>query len=79
LKTGFYSAIFADLPLQLVAEWAAKENFDCLEIDFNRHIVDTARIGQVVNTIRQIGVDVSPITLFGAQKVRNRTNSVSWD
>jgi ABC-type glycerol-3-phosphate transport system permease component len=41
VKIGFYTALFPDLPIQLVADWAAKENFDSLEVDFNRHIVDS--------------------------------------
>jgi hypothetical protein len=48
VKIGFYTALFPDLPIQLVAEWAAKENFDCLEVDINRHIADPAEIGQVL-------------------------------
>jgi hypothetical protein len=51
VKIGFYTALFPDLPIQLVADWAAKENFDCLEVDFNRHIVDPAKTGQVVKVV----------------------------
>jgi sugar phosphate isomerase/epimerase len=72
VKIGFYTALFPDLPIQSVAEWAAKENFDCLEVDFNRHIVDPAKTGQVVNTVRQVGLDVSSITLFGALLTSDR-------
>jgi sugar phosphate isomerase/epimerase len=65
MKIGFYSAVFPDLPIEDVAEWAAGEGFACLEIDFNRHIVDSAKIEKVVGTVRKAGLEVSSITLFG--------------
>ena len=65
MKIGFYSAVFPDLAIEDVADWAAGEGFDCLEIDFNRHIVDSAKIEKVVDTVRKVGLEVSSITLFG--------------
>jgi sugar phosphate isomerase/epimerase len=66
MKIGFYSAVFPDLPIEDVADWAAGEGFDCLEIDFNRHIVDGAKLEKVVGTVRKVGLEVSSITLFGS-------------
>ncbi len=65
MKIGFYSAVFPDLPIEAVADWAAQEGFDCLEIDFNRHIIDSAKTEQVVDAVRKAGLEVSSITLFG--------------
>jgi sugar phosphate isomerase/epimerase len=65
MKIGFYSAVFHDLPIEEVADWAAEEGFDCLEIDFNRHIVESAKLEKVVDTVRKNGLEVSSITLFG--------------
>jgi len=65
MKIGFYSAVFPDLPIEAVADWAAGEGFDCLEIDFNRHIGDSANVEKVVGTVRKAGLEVSSITLFG--------------
>jgi sugar phosphate isomerase/epimerase len=72
MKIGFYSAVFPDLTIQAIADWAAKESFDCLEIDFNRHVVDVARTKEVVDTVRQAGLEVSSITLFGGLLDANR-------
>jgi len=65
MKIGFYTAVFPDLPIEAVADWAAREGFDCLEIDFNRHIADSVKLGKVVETVRKVGLEVSSITLFG--------------
>jgi len=73
MRIGFYSAVFPDLPIEAVADWAAREGFDCLEIDFNRHIVDSANVEKVVGTVRQVGLEVSSITLFGSLLTSDRS------
>jgi sugar phosphate isomerase/epimerase len=65
--------VFPDLPIEAVADWAAGEGFDCLEIDFNRHIVDSANIAKVVGTVRKVGLEVSSITLFGSLLTSERS------
>jgi sugar phosphate isomerase/epimerase len=72
MKIGFYSAVFPDLPIEAVADWAAGAGFDCLEIDFNRHIVDSANVEKVVGTVRKVGLEVSSITLFGSLLTSDR-------
>jgi len=33
MKIGFYSAVFPDLPIEAIADWAVQKGFDCLEIE----------------------------------------------
>jgi sugar phosphate isomerase/epimerase len=73
MKIGFYSAVFPDLSIEEVADWGAGEGFNCLEIDFNRHIVDSTKIEKVVGTVRQAGLEVSSITLFGTLLTSDRS------
>jgi sugar phosphate isomerase/epimerase len=65
VKIAFYTAVFRDLPLESVAEWAASAGFAALEIDAGRHIGDPAAAGEAIATVRRHGLEVCTLTYFG--------------
>jgi sugar phosphate isomerase/epimerase len=67
MKIGFYTSTFNDRPLEEVAEFAASEGFDAIEIDVGGHIKSPERVADAVDLARNRGLFVSSITYFGNQ------------
>jgi sugar phosphate isomerase/epimerase len=67
MKIGFYTSAFNDRPLEEVAEFAASEGFDAIEIDVGGHIKSPERVADAVDLARNRGLFVSSITYFGNQ------------
>jgi sugar phosphate isomerase/epimerase len=65
VKTGFYTAVLADLPIAEVAEWAAHVGFDAVEVDVARHLGGPSGIGSGVEVVRGHGIEVCALTYFG--------------
>ena len=65
MKTGFYTAVLADLPLAEVAEWAAGVGFDAVEVDVARHLSGPSGIAAGVGAVRRHGIEVCALTYFG--------------
>jgi len=65
MKFAFYTAVFGDLPLTEVAEWAKQAGFDGLEIDIARHVHDPVNTVSAVEIVRSAGLEVCALTVFG--------------
>jgi len=65
MKFGFYTAVFGDLSLQEVAEWAKQAGFDGVEIDVARHVNDPVNTTSAVEMVRNAGLEVCALTVFG--------------
>ena len=65
VKTGFYTAVLADLPVAEVAEWAAGVGFDAVEVDVGRHLGGPDGITAGVDAVRRHGIGVCALTYFG--------------
>ncbi|KQV16350.1 isomerase [Rhizobium sp. Root1203] len=67
MKVGFYTSTFNDRPFEEVADFAAAEGFDAIEIDVGGHIKSPERVAGAVAIARERGLFVSSITFFGNQ------------
>lgn len=62
MKTGFFTAILGDRPLEEVAHGAATAGFDALEIEFGRHVGDASRAAGAIEAVRREGLAVCALT-----------------
>lgn len=65
VKTGFYTAVLAEVPIAEVAEWAAGAGFAALEVDVARHLGGPAGIAAGVAAVHRHGIEVCALTWFG--------------
>jgi sugar phosphate isomerase/epimerase len=65
MKFAFYSAALGDLPLAELAEWAKQAGFDGVEIDVARHIHDPVHTASAIEIVRNAGLEVCALTVFG--------------
>jgi sugar phosphate isomerase/epimerase len=72
VKIAFFTAVFADQPIEWIADWAANAGFDALELDVARHIGNPAQAGQAIAAVRQRGLEVCTLTYFGNLLDANR-------
>jgi sugar phosphate isomerase/epimerase len=84
MKVAFYTSTLGDQPVHDVIQWAKQAGFDGIEIDVNRHLVDSP--GTIIELARSAQLDVPSITLFGnllhpdhaeRGKIRSRARAVA--
>ncbi len=73
MKFAFYSAALGDEALDQVAVWASNAGFDALEIDFLRHLNLANDWHAALRSVREPGLEVCAITLFGNLLDSNQT------
>jgi sugar phosphate isomerase/epimerase len=65
MRTGFFTRVLDNEPLDDVAKWAAEAGFDALEVDMTYHVDGASGISAALETVRSHGIDVCALTYFG--------------